>query len=279
MTSPLLSIVIPARNARDHLTTLPGRLAPIRELDLPVEVILVVSSVTVDEQPALEILARELPGMMIVSRDEPLSVGSARNLGLEISSAPRIAFLDVDDAYDIPSLAHLVRELDLHQAKVGVGSYRVTSAMDAGKERDVIITGHPSRVVDLLHQHAAVWRYVFDRQWLIEQKLRFSDLPLGEDLIFLVDVDARRPTLHVTKRVHYTYIVDRPTQASGINATNEHRRMLLAELARRATRPNCPPDVRRLLFGWLIRSWAVGVRNSLLSQWRSRRTGRVLGSP
>ena len=100
-----ISVVMPVYNAA---ATLEASIASVQAQDFDAFELIAVDDGSSDASLAqLLALAMRDPRIRVVSRDNG-GVSSARNLGVEIASAPLIAFLDADDLWDMAKIsAHL----------------------------------------------------------------------------------------------------------------------------------------------------------------------------
>ncbi len=107
MSSPLVSVVVPAHNAERYLGEALDALS--RQDHAPIEVIVVddgSSDGTAD-------LVRARPGVVLLSQ-ENAGPSAARNVGMEASSGELITFCDADDLFRPEKVSLQVRYLEEH---------------------------------------------------------------------------------------------------------------------------------------------------------------------
>lgn len=113
MTPPLISVIVPARNAMPYL---PEALASIRGQAAPRLEILVVDGASTDGSREV---AAAFPGVRLIDQ-AGLGLAAARNSGLAAAHGDLIAFLDADDLWPAGSLAGRVAYLARHPDCAGV---------------------------------------------------------------------------------------------------------------------------------------------------------------
>src|SRR5215471_17796717 len=96
MPTPDLDVLIPVR---DGARFLPACLDSVFAQTLPARTVIVADDGSTDETPrVLAEYSRRRPNLQVIT-SKPHGVSHARNLALEASSAPFVAFLDSDDVW------------------------------------------------------------------------------------------------------------------------------------------------------------------------------------
>lgn len=113
--------------------------------------------------------------------------GVARNTGLGRASGRVVAFVDSDDVADVSAFAALAAEMTEQSARIGVLGYAIVASDTPTEvvERYVPRAGWQDPW-PLLRSRAAVWRFAFDRHFLLRSGFGFPDQAYAEDLVFLV---------------------------------------------------------------------------------------------
>jgi glycosyltransferase involved in cell wall biosynthesis len=117
VTRPLVSVIIPARNASGTLETQLRALAG-QQLDAPWEVIVVDNGSTDDTAAVCHRLTPELPALRVVGCATP-GTGAARNAGVAASRGEMLLFCDADDEVAPDWLVAMVAALEASEAVGG----------------------------------------------------------------------------------------------------------------------------------------------------------------
>ena len=265
MKSPLLSIIIPCYQAAQHLRTLPERIDLTSQQSIyNVQFVIVDSNSTDNTGIELLHLQSLRPDLLLPAVSDRVGPGMARNIGLEYATGDFIAFLDVDDRFDLDAYLELAQSMKSAEAEVGAGGYEIVdlSLPIDSEPAQREIGAHCVAITDLLGNHAAVWRYVFSRAWLEQNQLKFPPTMLGEDFLFVLDVSAHSPITLFIDRTMCTYFIGQPGQATNPSISNARRPELLREIARRAADQSKNSTQSSLLAIWFMRVWGVGFRDS-----------------
>jgi hypothetical protein len=126
------------------------------------------------------------------------SPGLARNLGLATVNYEWISFVDSDDLVDVSGLLNMISKSPL-DAEIIIGNYKVSSSKST-KSMKTSESIDPKMNVAM---NPGIWRMVF-RQEVIG-RTRFSKYKMGEDQLFLLDIDFFRRNLFFSNLFPYTY--------------------------------------------------------------------------
>lgn len=126
------------------------------------------------------------------------SPGLARNLGLATANYEWISFVDSDDLVDVSELLNMISKSPL-DAEIIIGNYKVSSSKDT-KSMKTSESIDPKMNVAM---NPGIWRMIF-RQEIIGMT-RFSQYKMGEDQLFLLDIDFFRRNLFFSNLFPYTY--------------------------------------------------------------------------
>ena len=126
------------------------------------------------------------------------SPGLARNLGLATVNYEWISFVDSDDLVDVSELLNMISKSPL-DAEIVIGNYKVSSSKDT-KNMKTSESIDPKMNVAM---NPGIWRMIF-RQEIIGVT-RFSQYKMGEDQLFLLDIDFFRRNLFFSNLFPYTY--------------------------------------------------------------------------
>jgi glycosyltransferase involved in cell wall biosynthesis len=166
------------------------------------------------------------------------SPGTSRNLGLNAASRPWIVFWDCDDFPNIRELLSLLNNTIESGADVGIGSFDVRQRK-SGKilnEFKNEIT-YNLRYIHKLFPTPGLWRWVFKRSLIGE--LRFDKLQIGEDALFLIELEAFDMNLFISSEIVYSYYVgDENQQTSKISNAMRIAAIEAIDIARKHRKHN-----------------------------------------
>ena len=126
--------------------------------------------------------------------------GVSRNVGIDSSIAPWVAFLDSDDEW-IPQQAAKAIALVAHDPECEIYSFacivsssEYSRAIEPKRSSQTLMTGTP-----------AFWRNFYRRSFVQDTGARFGRARVGEDLVFLCALAVRQPRVHFSNFAIYQY--------------------------------------------------------------------------
>lgn len=178
----MLSVIISVYNVGPYIEEC---VKSVCELSIPCEIIIVH-----DAQKDTSFKGDEdfLKDERITILDRPnAGLGIARNQGLEVAKGEYVHFLDGDDRIIAERMVKLYQKGKELGADVICGDYDDTDTPKKcqGPKKMVVVSGPDflSRYCDTMN--TCVWRYIFKRCFLLENKLLFDGVKYFEDLAFL----------------------------------------------------------------------------------------------
>jgi len=128
------------------------------------------------------------------------SPGAARNAGLELINDGWVTFWDSDDVPEPKQFIEMIRMAELKNAEVAVGRYRNVDylAQDYAEKKDVANLS----LFDLA-LNPGIWRWAFRRNKIGATK--FNTLRMGEDQIFLMNLQPYCTTISYYHEIVYSY--------------------------------------------------------------------------
>ena len=124
------------------------------------------------------------------------SPGLARNAGLTLADTKWCCFWDSDD---IPNIEKTISNIgnSMPGTEVIISNFEIVSGENS------IVVNHYSNL-DHVALNPGLWRMVFKTEIVKNEK--FLDLRMGEDQIFLLDIDISKRNIQFSKEITYSYI-------------------------------------------------------------------------
>ena len=203
--NPLLSIIIPIYNSENYL---PNCLDGILTAALPAVELLLIDDGSTDRSLAIcRSYAQRYPFIYVESQSNS-GPAAVRNRGLDESRGEYIAFLDADDCIDPAAFRRTVQLLEAYDAQVWVSDFHRIAANGCILDKVYQIEETEKPITDPAYmEHFLsdgervwnVWRYIFRRDFLLENGLRFIEgVNCAEDVEFVV-----RALTRVTRPVFF----------------------------------------------------------------------------
>jgi len=198
-----LSCIVPVSRMANELGELESWIRDSVSLDIE---IVIVHDIQDNET------AEQLRGLIEDLKDNRLrfiqenvnSPGLARNLGLRIAQGQWIAFWDSDDLPDVKeALASINENLD---SEIIIGRY-ITHQRRSGTEEVSNELELNQRRVGI---NPGIWRMLFRNSVLVDKQ--FSEIKMGEDQVFIAELNFDSKLVSFTNRVLYKYFKGRPNQ-------------------------------------------------------------------
>lgn len=212
---PILSIIVPVYNVEPYLERC---LLSCLHQDIPhddYEIIVVNDGSTDGSLQVAERIAKENDNILLLNKKNG-GASSARNHGLQKASGKYIMFVDADDYLFENVLNDLVSQCEQYHLDVLCfwtcfenGSKKWDTEHQPFNDSDVM-TGEYT----LLHgmRIDSVWQFVFKRELLLEQDLRFTEgIACSEDVLFLMKLFPYVKRVMFTNHKVYVYSIDHPS--------------------------------------------------------------------
>ena len=193
--NPLLSVVVPISDMAERLDRMKQW---IREIDFNYCEVVLVHDVrdnkTTEELDAFQQEIKHQNLKLISGKwGNP---GGPRNNGISVSTGDWIAFWDSDDT---PCIENVVIALkSKNPVDVHVGAFETIDSSSG-----LVTATMNSQTVEDLYINPGIWRFVFKKSIL--EQLRFPELSMGEDQVFLMRLKLKGSQIAFHREVFYKY--------------------------------------------------------------------------
>jgi glycosyltransferase involved in cell wall biosynthesis len=205
--NPLISVIVPIAKMSGKLRYLDEWLQAIDKNVY--QVILVHDVQDLETEPELEALIKKIVGKKPTLISGKFgSPGSARNEGLQYVEGKWIAFWDSDDQPNHIEFQKMVEQAENKSLKIAIGGFSKTD-VGTGFIKSVHFPGLPNKGSNIPFE-PGIWRWAFLKQEI--NSLRFPDLRMGEDQVFLSEVGYSENQVHVHNYSVYSYSLNRSGQ-------------------------------------------------------------------
>jgi glycosyltransferase involved in cell wall biosynthesis len=230
MTIPLLSIIVPVSNMASRMHNLKSWIDDSQKL--PIEVILVHDFKDQKTQDELEEISKKYCNLGL-----PVSIfkvnfgnpGETRNFGLSKSTGQWIQFVDADD------LVHPKKSINAIKEALDVSEIIITNFQTYNLKTKIEVTNKHCSSLSNVIVNPGLWRFIFRKETLSTTK--FTKNRMGEDQLFLLDLQFLNKSIEFNESVTYTYFIGVPNQLTSqkkvimelANVTKELHSKLIAE--------------------------------------------------
>lgn len=199
---PILSAIIPVGNLRTDYENLQQWISTVDFTQI--EIILVIDRLQKSDEQLLEKLQKKnANSKFIVCFGSDSGPGSARNIGLELASAPWICFWDSDD---LPYYQNVLRNLvntDCNNYDAIVGTYETQNHEGRGTNTNLFKANMDFENLLLIALNPGIWRMCFNAKSI--KNLRFPNIYMGEDQVFIADFFLTKRKINFINTVFYKY--------------------------------------------------------------------------
>jgi len=216
MGNPMISFVIPVYNGKEYLRNC---LDSILAMGLDLFEIVLIDDGSTDGSTEISCAYAEKYPFIRLELQENTGPSAARNRGLDLSCGEYIAFFDADDYISPAALRKTIAQLrEYPEAELWVSDF--CRVADNGCVLDQVYqiddTTEPIWAEGYLRQFLRrqdcvwnVWRYLFKREFLVRNRLRFIEgVDCAEDLEFVVRALTKAEKLAFFHNPYYFYRVN-----------------------------------------------------------------------
>lgn len=209
-----LSYVLPCYNVDRYITDC---LNSIYAQDMPedeYEVICVNDCSTDGTRVVIDNFANEHSNLVLIDHEQNLSVGGARNTGVEAAKGEYVWFVDPDDLVKPHAVKELLNVATVEDLDVLMFNFDIvfenlklkeTNRVFADSE---VLTGQDyvkHYFSNRFSEFCIVWRCIFKRAFIKDNKLWFPKMPKAEDVTFLWTVMLVAQRVASVSNAYYTY--------------------------------------------------------------------------
>lgn len=216
MSSPAVSIIVPVHDAQDFLAEC---LASIERQTLEnIEVICVNDASTDESRDIIEAFASQDARFKLLDLARNLGVSAARNAGMDAAQGEYVMFMDADDWYPADTtVEHLYNAAKSHGMAIAAGETTEVD-MESGRLRTDFRDDEHLHIYNFDREGVVEYRewqgdfrftsFIFLRQLLTKNAIRFPDLVRHEDPVFLVKALLAAGSFYAIPEPVYRYRVN-----------------------------------------------------------------------
>ena len=242
-----ISVIVPVYNAEGTLET---ALSSVFMQTLTDIEILCINDGSTDHSADVLTSAQRRDGRVRCLTQENAGAGMARNKGIAEAKGEYIAFLDADDLYPGPyALETLLAAAEKSGAMVCGGSIEKAKGNDVHPMFVFTEEGFHNACDEPLDRFFA--RFIYNRNFLLENKLQFPPLRVYEDPIFLLCTLLKAKEYYAVPDVVYRYNGTHSNKRITLACTKDYLRGLIAEL--KLSKKKDLPEIHTLCCDRLMR--------------------------
>lgn len=204
-----ISIIIPAFNVEKYLKDCV--LSVFSQKYSNMEIILIDDGSMDKTGDICEELKKEDERVIVIHQPNQ-GLSNSRNLGIKIATGKYIYFMDSDDTLNLGMFKELIPKMDEHELDCIAFCAREISSKGNSSYKTKAPLSMYNRIIkgmDILEKYipaAAVWTYLYRREYLIEHDLRFKPGILYEDMLFTPQLLLTNPKMIISDGFYYNYI-------------------------------------------------------------------------
>lgn len=205
-----VSIIIPVYNAQEYIkkcveSFLIGTYQNI-------EILLINDGSTDSSLEVIRELEEKYPEKIIVYSQENCGVAKTRNKGIIYATGKYIVFADNDDYVDNDYVERLVKEIEKEDYDYIVSSFRRVD-----KRGKILYQKKYKDESWTYYMFETPWAKIFKREFLIENEIKYMDVPVGEDIYFSICANWKSDKKKVIPYVGYNWLYNEASVSNTIH--------------------------------------------------------------
>ena len=229
MEKDLISVIIPVYNTDKYLERCITSV--LNQTYKNIEIIIINDCSTDDSEKIISDYKEKDKRIIYLSNEKNLGVGKSRNIGIEHAKGKYIYFVDSDDYIEETTIADLY-----HGIKKDNSFSCMTKGYKNVNNEDIPFSKSEEEFT--LLQSPSVCIRLFNKEIIDKSKIRFSNLPIGEDLEFVFKIMIYNEKFsYVNNKPLYHYVIHPDSSIHGtiknqlsifdaINSIEEYARKL-----------------------------------------------------
>jgi hypothetical protein len=206
MKNKLLTLIIPVSGDIPNLQNLKLSIQKATEFKSEVDIILLFDEKnTKRSNQNWEEISNWIPAYIKTYRRSFSSVGAARNFGISETTSSWITFTDADDVNFVDNFVTMLYEANSSESEIAIGEFELVNAKSGRKiSQEKTIYNLDSFQLNF-GLSLGIWRCAFKLESI--KGVRFPDLNMAEDQIFLARYFNSNRRVHISRSVVYKYFV------------------------------------------------------------------------
>ena len=220
---PKVSIIVPIYNMDQYLNRCLESI--INQTYENIEIILINDGSKDNSLEICKNYAKKDNRIMIIDQKNS-GVSSARNSGLDKATGEYLAFVDPDDWIDLNAIEKMVNFAETEKCDIAFFDYKINDEIKKSeKVKDKYNKENLSDFVKLLISGEVpgyLWRLLIKKEIINNYRFKL-DLPMAEDLIFILEILKNVKSLSKSKEAVYNYFL---TENSITRGSDKYKRNL-----------------------------------------------------
>lgn len=194
-----VSIIIPIYNACKYIEKCVESFLKGTYQDI--EIILINDGSTDNSLEVIKKLEKKYPNKIKVYTQKNCGVAKTRNKGITYATGKYIMFSDNDDYVDDDYVERLVKEI-----KKGDYDYIVSSFKRVDEKGKILYQKKYKNFPWTYYMFVTPWAKIFKKQFLIENDIKYMDVPIGEDIYFTMNANWKSKKKKIIPYAGYNWL-------------------------------------------------------------------------